>query len=146
MNQDERHPIDDASEPGVCSTLGYLHEQVEQYAEKRDKVIDAETTLQAAEQALLQARLELKWAKRNLTEAIDKSYLVSHACDERIPKAPSIDIPLSPGTMFDAKLDGGSLPSSHARARRARGKSWKSRGSLTCQSRATRGPRVRMTM
>ena len=89
MNQDERHPIDDTPEPGAYSTLGYLHHECENYAEARDKVIAAETSLKAAEQVLLQARLEFTWAKRNLTEAIDKAYLVSHACDGRRTEAPS---------------------------------------------------------
>lgn len=104
MNQEDRHPTDDTPEPGAFSTLGYLHHECENYAEKRDKVIAAETSVKAAEQVLLQARLELTWAKRNLTDAIAKAHLVTtaDALDKgRMTEAPSIDIPLPPGVTFE---------------------------------------------
>jgi hypothetical protein len=105
MNQNDLHPTDDQPEPGAFSTLGYLHHELENYVTKRDAVRAAEDAVKFAEQVLTGARLELTWAKRNLTEAIEKAQLVTTADalnKGRLTEAPSIEIPLPPGTQFKA--------------------------------------------
>lgn len=99
MDKNDLHPTDDQSEPGAFSTLGSLHHEIEYYMTKRNAVRAAEDAVKFAEQALISARLELTWAKRNLTEAIEKAQLVTTADalnKERLTEAPSIEIPLPP--------------------------------------------------
>lgn len=106
MNQEELHPIDDTSEPGAYNTFGLLHHQLENYVEKRDAVKAAEIAAKVAEQQLLSARLEFTWAKRNLTDAINKAHEVTNEAElekERILEAPLPYLP--PGAQFESIAD-----------------------------------------
>lgn len=100
MEERELHPTDDRPEPGCYSTLGYLHEQVENYVEKRDKVRAAEAALLSAQRALEEARVDLRYAVSGLSKAIEEAHAKTKAA-ERILEAPSIELPLPPDVRFE---------------------------------------------
>lgn len=88
MNRDELHPIDDTpTDPGAYSTLGYLHHSCENYRDKRKAVEEAEKSLENANNVLISAKLEFRWAKENLTKAIEEANAQVEASKERIPEA-----------------------------------------------------------
>lgn len=102
MNPTDRHPIDDSTEPGTMNTLGALHEACEVYREKRDKVIAAETTLKAAQEALTMAQLEMRYSKEVLTRVIEDAAAQVEASKERERfLAAPIEVPLPPDVKFE---------------------------------------------